>query len=412
MKIELIREASKILRSIVVKTPLQLNQNISEYHNANVFLKREDLQTVRSYKIRGAYHKIFSLSPSDRLLGVVCASAGNHAQGVAYTCNLLGIKGVIFMPITTPQQKIERVAQFGNRMVEIKLFGDTFDQAYQKAIEYRDAHHSIFIHPFDDEKIIEGQATVALEILEQSPLPIDFLILPIGGGGLAAGVSSVFKQLSPHTQIIGIEPKGAASMQYAFKMGQPEALVQIERFVDGAAVQKVGQLNYSICKDRIDQLFAVDEGKVCSTLLKLYNNDGIIVEPAGALSVSVLDQIQSQIEGKNIVCIISGSNNDITRMEEIKERSLIYEGLKHYFIVRFAQRAGALKEFVTRVLGPTDDITFFEYSKKNNREKGAALIGIELQSAKDFAPLLARLEEHRISFEYINDKQDLFNFLI
>lgn len=411
-KLQAIMQARQQLHDVVVHTPLQKNLNLSEEFGANIFLKREDLQQVRSYKIRGAYNKISRLSKTEIKNGVVCASAGNHAQGVAYSCKLLGIKGKIYMPATTPRQKVKQVKMFGKEQVEIILTGDTYDTAYQAAMEDCKQTGMTFVHPFDDPQIIEGQATVGVEIIQDTGTPIDFLFIPIGGGGLAAGVGAYFKQVSPTTQIIGVEPFGAPSMQKAIEAGKVITLPKIDKFVDGAAVQRVGERTFEIAREVIDDFISVPEGKTCTKILELYNRDAIVVEPAGALSVAALDFYRDQIKGKNVVCVISGSNNDITRTEEIKERSLLYEGLKHYFIVRFPQRAGALRTFVDVVLGPTDDITHFEYSKKNNREKGPALIGIEVQNPDDFKGLTHRMEENGFVYEYINENEDLFRLLI
>jgi threonine dehydratase len=316
------------------------------------------------------------------------------------------------MPTPTPQQKIEQVKMFGEDFVEIKLVGDTFDDAQEAAKLYCNSNKMTLIPPFDDEKIIEGQATVGLEILAQAKTPIDYLFLPVGGGGLAAGVSSVFKELSPNTKIIGVEPAGAPSMSVSIKNGENTKLLEIDKFIDGAAVQKVGDLTFQICKENLTEMTVVPEGKVCETILKLYNKDAIVVEPAGALSLAVLDQYQEEIKGKNIVCILSGSNNDITRMEEIKERALLFGGLKHYFIVNFAQRAGALKEFVNEVLGPNDDITYFEFSQKNNREQGPAVVGIQLKSKNDLQPLMLRMMGRGVLGEYLNEKPNLLSMLV
>ena len=400
------------LSEIVLQTPLQKNLNLSEEFQANVFLKREDLQIVRSYKIRGAYNKIAQLSDAERKKGVVCASAGNHAQGVAYSCRLLGIEGKIYMPSTTPKQKIKQVKMFGKTDVEVIITGDTYDDAHRAALEDCQKTGMAFIHPFDDPQIIEGQATVGLEILQDAKETIDYLFVPIGGGGLAAGVGAYFNQISPKTKIIGVEPAGAPSMQKSLEANEVLTLEKIDKFVDGAAVQRVGETTFKICKKVISAYQSVPEGKICTKILELYNRDAIVIEPAGALSIAALDFYREQIKGKNVVCIVSGSNNDITRTEEIKERSLLYEGLKHYFIVRFPQRAGALQTFVNIVLGPTDDVTHFEYSKKTNREKGPAVIGIEVQKPEDFNGLVKRMEENGFIFEYLNEKPDLFQFLI
>ena len=407
-----IKSAAAILEGVAVKTPLILNQHLSEKYNAKIYLKREDLQVVRSYKIRGAYNKIYHLNKTGIKNGVVCASAGNHAQGVAYSCNLLKLKGVIFMPTPTPKQKVDRVKMFGNGFVEIVIVGDTFDEAQKKAFEYSTKNDFEFVHPFDDPLVIEGQGTVGLEILEQTKDQIDFLFLPVGGGGLASGVSSVFKVLSSKTKLIGVEPNGAPSMSKSFDEGKVVTLESIDRFVDGAAVQKVGDLTFEICKSNLDKMITVNEGEICSNILKLYNEEAIVVEPAGALSVTVLSHFKNEIKGKTVVCVLSGNNNDITRTEEIRERSLLYEGLKHYFIIRFPQRAGALKEFVNNVLGPTDDISYFEYAKKNNRERGPAVVGLELQSKNDFDGLISRMKTYGIEYDYLNERPDLFQLII
>ncbi|MDV7698309.1 threonine ammonia-lyase IlvA [Chryseobacterium soli] len=407
-----IYKAAERLKSVSVRTPLSVNNNLSGIYDAQISFKREDLQRVRSYKIRGAYNKMATLSKESLAKGVVCASAGNHAQGVAFACSTMKTKGMIFMPLPTPSQKLGQVKMFGGDYVEIVLYGDTFDEAKEAALQYCENHDGVFIHPFDDPAIIEGQATVALEILEQADQPIDYLFLPIGGGGLAAGVCSVFQKLSPNTKIIGAEPSGAASMKMAMKKGKPVHLEKINRFVDGAAVQKVGEITFNICKDVLHDVVTVDEGMICETILSLYNKDAIVVEPAGALSVSALEKYRDEIKGKNIVCIISGSNNDITRMEEIKEKALLYAGLKHYFLVRFPQRPGALKSFVIDVLGPNDDITSFEYTKKNSKEKGIAVVGIALKDHKDFQPLLSNMKKYDFFVHYLNEDASLMNILI
>lgn len=407
-----ISRASMTLKSIVEETPLMLSMHLTERFNCEVLLKREDLQIVRSYKIRGAYNKITSLTDEELSRGVVCASAGNHAQGVAYSCQKLGVKGTIYMPTTTPKQKISQVRMFGREYIDIVLTGDTFDSSNTEALEYAQKEGKCFIHPFDDPKTIEGQATIGAEILQKADGPIDYIFIPIGGGGLAAGLGSYFKQLSPSTKIIGVEPSGADSMKQSLAAGNIITLKEIDKFVDGAAVKRVGSYTFNICKSVLDDIITVPEGKVCSTILELYNKSAIVVEPAGALSISALDFYADKIKGKRVVCIISGSNNDITRTEEIKERSLLYEGLKHYFVVRFPQRSGALLTFVEQVLGKNDDITHFSYSKKTNREQGPALVGIELGDKHDFEPLLHRMEEHGFVYEYLNDNPDLFQFLI
>lgn len=407
-----ITRANIRINHIAKHTPLQKNLNLSEEFEANILLKREDLQAVRSYKIRGAFNKIAQLTKEELQKGVVCASAGNHAQGVAFSCRQLGIRGKIYMPATTPRQKIRQVEMFGKENVEVILTGDTYDAAELAALSDCRQTGMAFIHPFDDPQIIEGQATVALEILQDIKEPVDYLFVPVGGGGLAAGLGAYFKQVSPQTKVIGVEPAGAPSMQKSLEAGNVVELPEINKFVDGAAVKKVGEISFAVCQKVIDQMVTIPEGRICTKILELYNHDAIVMEPAGALSIAALDLFREKLAGKNVVCIVSGSNNDITRMEEIKERSLLYEGLKHYFIVRFPQRAGALRDFVDLVLGPNDDITHFEYSKKTNREKGPAVIGIEVQQKEDFNGLVQRMKENGFVYEYINEKPDLFQFLI
>lgn len=411
-KIEDIRKAAETIRKVADITPLMRSIRYSKAFDANILLKREDLHRVRSYKIRGAFNKISSLSKKETINGVVCASAGNHAQGVAFACNHLGIKGTIYMPSVTPKQKVEQTKLFGGDWVTVVLEGDTFDDSSDAAKKFCAAEKKTYIHPFDDPKIIEGQATVGLEILEQTKKPIDYVFVAVGGGGLASGLCAVFKSLSPHTKIIGVEPEGAPSMKTSIEKGVNTELEQIDKFIDGAAVKRVGNLTFNICMEHLYDMVTVPEGKVCQTILDLYNRDAIVVEPAGALTITVLDDYKEEIKGKNVVCIVSGSNNDITRTAEIKERALLYGKLKHYFIIRFPQRPGALKEFVVDILGPTDDITHFEYSKKSSRENAPAVVGIELKHPEDLAPLVKRMKENKFFGDYINDKPDLFQYLI
>lgn len=399
------------LQDVVKKTPLTYNHNLSRKYACDVYLKREDLQIVRSYKLRGAYNMMSLLPPNQLVKGVVCASAGNHAQGFAYSCKKLNVKGVVFMPIITPNQKVSQTKMFGEGFVEVKLIGDTFDDCAVAAKKYTEEHGLTFIPPFDNIRIIEGQSTVGIEILEDQQ-DIDFIFLPVGGGGLSAGVGAYFKTYAPATKIIGVEPEGAPSMLTAIKAGHPVQLDQIDSFVDGAAVKRVGDTTFKICKQVIDDMHLVPEGKICSTILKLYNEEAIVVEPAGALAVAALDDYADQIKGKKIVCIVSGSNNDIERMQEIKERSLQYEGLKHYFLIRFAQRPGALKEFVNHVLGPTDDITRFEYMRKNNKDSAPALVVIELQAQENYQVLIDNMKRYNINFTAINKNDNVFAYLV
>ncbi|WP_045475394.1 threonine ammonia-lyase IlvA [Winogradskyella sp. PG-2] len=408
-----IEAAAEKLKGIASITPLIKNARYSKHFEANIFLKREDLQEVRSYKIRGAYNKISSLNESQIENGIVCASAGNHAQGVAISCKLLKIKGTIFMPSPTPSQKIEQVKMFGEDYIDVVLLGDTFDDAYHAAKQQSEDMNKTFVHPFNDQKVIEGQATVGLEIIDQAEThPIHYVFVPVGGGGLAAGLSSVFKLLSPQTKIISVEPKGAAAMLTSIRANKNTELKSIDNFVDGAAVKRVGDLNFAICKETLHRVVSVDEGKICQTILELYNKDAIVAEPAGVLSLCPLEQFKDEIKGKNVVCVISGSNNDITRTAEIKERALLYANLKHYFIIKFPQRAGALRDFVVDILGPTDDITHFEYTKKANRDNDVAVVGLELKSPEDLQPLITKMKLHNFYGDYLNDKPDLFQFLV
>ncbi|CAN1509436.1 IlvA Threonine dehydratase [Flavobacteriaceae bacterium] len=409
---EEVMQAQIQLNGVVFPTPLAENRNLSEEFQATVLLKREDLQVVRSYKIRGAYNKISTLSDADKTQEIVCASAGNHAQGVAYSCNLLKIKGKIYMPKTTPKQKIKQVQLFGKEYVEIVLTGDTFDDAYTKASEYATENNRPFIPPFDDIKVIAGQGTVGLEILDVATIAIDYVFVPVGGGGLISGLSTVFKKLSPNTKIIGVEPEGAPSMKTALADGKNTRLENIDNFVDGAAVKQVGSLNFEICKNNIDDIILVPEGKVCTTILRLYNEEAMVVEPAGALSIAALDFYKDEIKGKTVVCIVSGSNNDIERTAEIKERSLLYEGLMHYFMIQFPQRPGALKEFVNDILGPEDDITYFQFKQKNSRESGPVIVGLELKNKTDVLAIKTRMNNKGFQFNYLNDKEELFAQLI
>ena len=410
--VEDIIKASKVLEEILEPTPFKKNDSLSELFDAQVFLKREDLQMVRSYKIRGAYNKIRSISPDRLANGIVCASAGNHAQGVAFSCNKLKIKGSIYMPTTTPRQKIDSVRMFGRDYVDIVLTGDTFDAANSAAIEYARQSGKTFIPPFDDQKIIEGQGTIGYEILQQAKQPLDYIFVPIGGGGLASGIGSYIKRMSPSTKVIGVEPAGAPCMKTAIEKGEIVELEHIDKFVDGAAVKKAGALTYEVCKKVLDDIIVVPEGAVCTTIINMYNKNAIVVEPAGALSVAALRFYADKIRGKNIACIVSGSNNDIIRMEEIREKSLLYEGLKHYFIVNFPQKSGVILSFVRDILGPEADLVHFQYIKKTNKDFGPALVGIEVTDKAYIEDITRRMNEQNFSYEYINENNKLFEILI
>ena len=410
--IEDILIANQVLKDIVVHTPLQKNERLSDEYGCTIYIKREDLQFVRSFKLRGAYYKIKRIEKEALNHGIVCASAGNHAQGVAFACAELGIDAKIFMPLPTPKQKVDQVKMFGKGCVEIILTGDTFDDSFESASRYTEEKGRIFIHPFDDYDIISGQATVAVEIMNDMEEPIDYVFASIGGGGLLSGMSTYIKNLSPNTHMIGVEPAGAASMKASFTNRKRTSLPTIDQFVDGAAVKCPGQKTFDICFDLVEDIVAVPEGKVCTAILELYNKHAIIAEPAGALPVAALDYYRNEIKGKSIVLVISGGNNDIGRMQEIKEKSLIHQGLLYYFIVNFPQRAGALRQFLDNVLGPNDDITTFEYTKKNNKENGPGLVGIELETPSDYNSLVERMRDNGFSFTEVNNDSTLFDLLI
>lgn len=412
ISVEQIYQAKVRLKGIADITPMPYNYRFSEQYSCSLWLKREDMQVVRSYKIRGAYNNMATMTKQQLENGVVCASAGNHAQGVAFACQKMQVHGKIFMPVVTPKQKVNKVKLFGKSFVEIVLTGDTFDDAYAEAQQCAEEEGRGFVHPFDDPGTIAGQGTVGVEILDSASGPIDYIFVPIGGGGLAAGVGSYVKQISPRTKIIGVEPAGAPAMYESLQRGEVINLEHIDSFVDGAAVRQVGQTTFEIAKAVLDDILLVPEGKICSTILQLYNEEGLVVEPAGALTLSVLDQYAEHIKGKNVVCIVSGGNNDITRTEEIKERALLYEGLKHYFVIRFPQRAGALRDFLNNVLGPNDDITHFEYTKKHNRDSGPAMVGIQVKEREDYQKLLQRMDDYQINYQTLNDSKMLFELLI
>lgn len=406
-----IEAAYEVLKHVVKHTPLEKDLYLSQKYQCNVYLKREDLQWVRSFKLRGAYYAVSQLTPAVRQQGISCASAGNHAQGVAYTANKLDLHAVIFMPVTTPNQKIEQVKFFGQDNVEIKLYGDTFDECLAAALQYTEDHNLSFIDPFDNNHTVAGQGTVAKEIFMDQPV-IDYCFQAVGGGGLISGVGTYLKDVSKETQIIAVEPRGASSMKQSLEKGTRLTLDAIDKFVDGAAVATVGALTFDIARQVIDDCIAIDEGQVCSTIIDMYTKQAIVAEPAGALSVSALEHFKDHIIGKNVVCIISGGNNDINRMNEIEERALLYESLKHYFIVNFPQRPGALKTFVNDVLGPEDDITKFEYLKKTARSKGAVIIGVQLKDKSDENSLYQRVQQFDPKYIAVNNNEMLYSLLI
>lgn len=404
------------IKDVVKETPLQFDLYLSQKYDCNVYLKREDLQWVRSFKLRGAYNAISVLTSEAKEKGITCASAGNHAQGVAYTAKALNLKAVIFMPVTTPLQKVNQVKFFGSKNVKIILTGDTFDDCLKEAFIYTEQNHMTFIDPFNNVDTIAGQGTLAKEILNQSSndsITFDYLFAAIGGGGLISGISTYMNQYSPQTKIIGVEPSGASSMyESVVVQNKIVTLDHIDKFVDGASVARVGNITYDIAKKFVDDYIQVDEGAVCSTILDMYSKQAIVAEPAGALSVSALEQYKEKIKGKTVVCVVSGGNNDINRMKEIEERSLLYEEMKHYFILNFPQRPGALKEFVNDVLGPQDDITKFEYLKKTSQNTGTVIIGIQLKNHDDLNQLKINVHDFDPSNIYINENKMLYSLLI
>lgn len=406
-----IEEAHERIADMVMTSPFVRNDILSFQYDCNIFLKREDLQSVRSFKIRGAYNKIKGLDVNEMASGVICASAGNHAQGVALSCSELKIKGTIYMPNPTPNQKINKVKQFGGEWVDIVLTGDTFDDAYLSAVEESKSSGKVFVHPFNDADVIAGQATIAKEMLEQTETSFDVLLVAVGGGGLLAGVGSYFKQVSPLTTVIAVEAQGAPALHKSLQNGKLSRLKNIDSFADGIAVKEIGDLTFSIIKQVINDNILVPEGAICSAILNLYNEQALVVEPAGAVSIAALDQLSDRVKGKNVAIIVCGGNNDVNRTSEIRERALLYEGKKHYFIIRFPQRAGALREFLN-VLGPDDDIAHFEYTKKTNRASGPALVGIEVRCKEDFDSLINRMKSQGINFEHINDNPMLFEMLV
>jgi threonine dehydratase len=407
-----IEEAAERIRPVVNRPPLQRSNRLSKRYGANLLIKREDLQEVRSFKIRGAYNKVASLSAAERERGVVCASSGNHAQGVAFACAALGIRATIFMPEIIPTQKIERARHFGGEFVEVRLVGDSYDDSSVAAAAFSAAEGAVFVHPFDDLLTIAGQGTIGRELAEELGGELEVVVAGIGGGGLISGIASALKSSNPGVRVIGAEPAGSPSMYESIRQGLVVTLDRIDTFVDGAAVKRVGDLTFDICRRLLDRVVLVPEGKVCTTVIELYQNEGIIAEPAGALAVSGLDDIADEIRGRTVVCILSGGNNDILRYPEIMERSLVHQGRKHYFIVEFAQKPGQLRQFVDRALGPTDDIVRFEYMKKTNKERGAALVGIELKSQADLEPLLRRMKEIQLNCRPLESEELLYQYLI
>lgn len=412
LNVSIIDTASKTLEGVVRKTPLEFSKRLSDLYQANIYIKREDLQEVRSYKIRGAYTLMSSLANAEKKQGVVTASAGNHAQGVALSAALLQIKATIFMPTITPLQKISKVKHFGDKWVTVELIGTTFDETSRAAQAYCKKQKAVYVPPFDDYRVMAGQGTVGKEIYDELGKTVDYVLCPIGGGGLVSGVGTYLKEKNKKTKIIGVEPSGAAGMHASLHKKEVVTLNEIDTFVDGAAVKRVGDKTFAISKPLIEKVLLVPEGKVCSIMIELYQNEGIIAEPAGALTLSALDMIADEIKDKTVVCILSGGNNDILRYPEIMEKSLVYQGRKHYFLIEFAQKPGQLKHMVNHVLGPTDDIVRFEYVKKTSKERGPALVGIELVKKEDLEPLLKKMDEAGIQYTLIKSSDLLYSYLI
>ncbi|MGH2938936.1 MAG: threonine ammonia-lyase IlvA [Solirubrobacterales bacterium] len=405
----LVEDAAARLADVVRRTPLERSERLSALVGADVWLKREDLQPVRSYKLRGAYNLMAQLD--DATAGVVCASAGNHAQGVAYACAALGIRGRIQLPRTTPRQKRERIAAIGGAWIDIVIEGDTYDDAVALAEAAARESGAPLVPAFDDLRTIAGQGTVAIEIVEQLGRAPDLVVIPVGGGGLLAGVAGWLRERHPTVEVTGVEPVGAAGMRAALDAGGPVDLPELDSFVDGAAVRRVGEVTFPLVRDSGAELVALEPGAICAEMIKLYQTDGIIAEPAGALASGALGAKVSPPPGAQVVCVLSGGNNDVSRYSEILERALVFEGLKHYFLVEFPQEPGMLRRFLDEVLGPTDDITLFEYVKRSNRETGPALVGIEIADRADLPGLLARMNRSPMGIEPIDPDSAAFRFL-
>jgi threonine dehydratase len=405
--------AAKRIAGVVTPTPLQLSDRLSAITGATVYLKREDLQIVRSYKLRGAYNLLVQLSPEELTAGVVCSSAGNHAQGFAYACRTLGVRGRVYVPAKTPKQKRDRIRYHGGEFIELIVGGSTYDLAAEAALADVARTGATLVPPFDDPRTMAGQGTIAVELLEQLDVEPDLVVVPVGGGGCIAGITSYLAERTTKTSVLGIEPAGAAAMMAALANGAPVTLDHVDQFVDGAAVSRAGKLTYAALAAAGDMvsITTVDEGAVCTAMLDLYQNEGIIAEPAGALSVAGL--LEADIEpDSTVVCLVSGGNNDVSRYGEVLERSLVHLGLKHYFLVDFPQEPGALRRFLDGVLGPQDDITLFEYVKRNNRETGEALVGIELGSAAGLEGLLERMRATEMQIETIEPGSPAYRYLL
>jgi threonine dehydratase len=406
---KMVEQASARLDGIVTRTPLTPNERLTKSLGGPVYLKREDLQAVRSYKLRGAYNLMAQLESTSA--GVVCASAGNHAQGVAYACAALGTHGRVYLPNTTPRQKRDRIAAIGGEWVEVVVGGDAYDDAKAAADEYARRTGATLVPAFDDPRTAAGQGTIVREIIDQLGRVPDRIVVPVGGGGLLAGIAAWLGEHHPEVTLVGVEPEGAASMTAALEAGAPVVLDELDPFVDGAAVRRVGDSTFPVVRESGARIVTVPAGAVCVEMLELYQTDGIIAEPAGALASTALPGLEPR-HGATTVCVLSGGNNDVSRYSEVLERSLIHEGLKHYFLVDFPQEPGMLRRFVDHILGPDDDITLFEYIKRNNRETGPALVGIEIGRREDLSPLRKRMDESPMHIEPVDPHGKLFRFLL
>lgn len=403
--------AAARLTGRITRTPVTYSHRLSANTGAKVWLKREDQQEVRSYKSRGATNLIDQLTEEQKAAGVVCASAGNHAQGVAFACAQLGVHARIYLPRTTPRQKRNRVAALGGSYVDVVVGGDTYDAAATAASDYAETTYATLVPAFDHPWTIAGQGTMICEAIEDLPELPDVVVVPVGGGGLLAGAVTYLAERHPEVRIVGVEPAGAASMQAALEAGGPVMLPRVDPFVDGAAVRRVGDHTFPVAQRAGVEVVSVNEGRVCVEMIALYQTEGIVAEPAGALAPAALDSLGLQ-PGQTVVAILSGGNNDVLRYPEVMERALVHEGRKHYFLVDFPQEPGALRTFLSEILGPDDDIALFEYVKRNNRETGPALVGIELGRPQDLAPLLERMEVSRMQVEQISPDSPLFRFIL
>ncbi|MHB8592751.1 MAG: threonine ammonia-lyase IlvA [Acidimicrobiales bacterium] len=407
-----VQAAAERLAPLGVRTPLQRNERLSQRFGADVYLKREDLQAVRSYKIRGAYNFVASLAPEVLGAGVVCASAGNHAQGVAWSCRHLGARGVVFLPRRTPRQKLARIRALAGDLVEVRFAGDSFDDAYAAALSYAAATGATVVPTFDHPITVAGQGTIALEVVDQLGRAPGTVLVPVGGGGLVAGIAVALCGLGAASRVVGVQPAGAPAMLRSLEAGHPVVIDIADGFVDGAVVRTPGALTFAIVRDLVPELVVVEEGRVCTEQLDLYQDDGIVAEPAGALAMAALDDVAGELSGGEVVCIVSGGNNDVARYDEIIERSLVHQGLKHYFIVAFPQQPGALRRFLDECLGPADDNVLFEYMKKNDREFGPALVGVELADRGDLQPLLDRITASGIDAQQVPPDSPVFHLLV